>query len=105
MQLRDAADVTTAPIAALGLVGGYVAARETGIRPLGGVVLGLAGAYAGRSWLAKAGAPAAAGLAAVYLGGFGASHPLAKRIGAWPAVLGVAALSAGASWVVADRRR
>jgi hypothetical protein len=104
MQLRDAADVTTAPIAALGLVGGYVAARETGIRPLGGVVLGLAGAYAGRSWVAKAGGPAAAGLAALYLGGFGASHPLAKRVGAWPSVLAVAALSAGASWVVADRR-
>ena len=105
MQLRDAADVTTAPIAALGLVGGYVAARETGIRPLGGVVLGLAGAYAGRSWLAKAGAPATAGLAALYLGGFGASHPLAKRIGAWPSVLTVAAASAAASWVLADRRR
>ncbi|GAA1973404.1 hypothetical protein GCM10009817_12030 [Terrabacter lapilli] len=104
MQLRDAADVTTAPIAALGLVGGYVAARETGIRPLGGVVLGLAGAYAGRSWVAKAGGPAAAGLAALYLGGFGASHPLAKRIGAWPSVLAVAAVSAAASWVVADRR-
>lgn len=105
MQLRDAADVTTAPIAALGLVGGFVAARETGIRPLGGVVLGLAGVYAGRSWLAKAGGAATAGLAAVYLGGFGASHPLAKRIGAWPSVLTVAAASAAASWVVADRRR
>lgn len=96
--------MTTAPIAALGLVGGYVTARETGIRPLGGVVLGLAGAYAGRSWVAKAGGPAAAGLAALYLGGFGASHPLAKRIGAWPSVLAVAAVSAAASWVVADRR-
>jgi len=105
MQLRDAADVTTAPIAALGLVGGFVAARETGIRPLGGVVLGLAGVYAGRSWMAKAGRAATAGLAAVYLGGFGASHPLAKRIGAWPSVLTVAAASAAASWVVADRRR
>jgi len=105
MQLRDAADVTTAPIAALGLVGGYVAARETGIRPLGGVVLGAAGLYAGRTWLARAGAPATAGLAALYLGGFGASHPLAKRIGAWPSVLTAAAVSAAASWAVADRRR
>lgn len=97
--------MTTAPIAALGLVGGYVAARETGIRPLGGVVLGAAGLYAGRTWLAKAGAPTAAGLAALYLGGFGASHPLAKKIGAWPSVLTVAAVSAVASWAVADRRR
>jgi len=105
MQLRDAADVTTAPIAALGLVGGYVVARESGIRPLGGVVLGAAGLYAGRSWLAKAGGATTAGLAALYLGGFGASHPLAKRIGAWPSVLAVAAVSAGASWALADRRR
>ncbi|GAA2039103.1 hypothetical protein GCM10009740_34640 [Terrabacter terrae] len=97
--------MTTAPIAALGLIGGFVAARETGIRPLGGVVLGLAGVYAGRTWLAKSGGPATAGLAAVYLGGFGASHPLAKRIGAWPSVLTVAAASAAASWIVADRRR
>ncbi|GAA5028678.1 hypothetical protein GCM10023258_24460 [Terrabacter aeriphilus] len=105
MGLRDATDVTTAPIAALGLVGGYVAARESGVRPLGGVVLGVAGVYAGRTWLAKAGGPATAGLAAVYLGGFGASHPLAKRIGAWPSVLAVAAVSAAASWAVVDRRR
>jgi len=104
MQLAQATDVTTAPIAALGLVGGYVVARESGIRPLGGVVLGAAGLYAGRTWLAKAGGAGAAGLAAVYLGGFGASHPLAKKIGAWPAVLTVAALSAAASWAVADRR-
>ena len=104
MQLRDATDVTTAPIAALGLVGGYVVARESGVRPLGGVVLGAAGLYAGRSWVAKAGGGAAAGLAAVYLGGFAGSHVLAKKIGAWPSVLTVAAVSAAASWAVADRR-
>ena len=104
MQLRDAADVTTAPIAALGLIGGFVAARESGVRPLGGVVLGAAGLYAGRTWVAKAGGAGAAGLAAVYLGGFGASHVLAKKIGGWPSVLAVAAVSAAASWVVADRR-
>jgi hypothetical protein len=104
MQLRDAADVTTAPIAALGLVGGYVVARESGVRPLGGVVLGAAGLYAGRTWVAKAGGAGAAGLAVVYLGSFGASHVLARKIGAWPSVLVVAAVSAAASWAVADRR-
>ncbi len=105
MELRDPAHVDTAPLAALGLVGGYLAARETGIRPLGGVVLGLAGVYAGRSWLAQSGPAATAGLSAVYLGGFGASHVLAKRIGAWPAVLSVAAVSAAAAWAVNDRHR
>ena len=104
MKLRAAEDVSTAPLTGLGLVGGYLVARESGIRPLGGAVLGLAGLYAGRTWLAKAGAPGAAVLSVIYLGGFGASHPLARKIGAWPAVLGVAAVSAAASYAVADRR-
>lgn len=103
MALRNASDVHSAPLAALGLIGGFLAARETGIRPLGGVVLGAAGAYAGRTWLAKSGPAGAAALSAVYLGGFGASHPLAKKIGAWPSVLAVAAVSAGASYLLADR--
>ncbi len=31
------------------------------------------------------------------------SHPLAKKVGAWPAVLGVSAAAAAAAWVLADR--
>ncbi|QDP94549.1 hypothetical protein FOE78_00215 [Microlunatus elymi] len=103
MALRSAEEVSTAPVVATGLIGGYLAARETGIRPLGGVVLGLAGAYAGRTWLAKKGPVVTAALAALYVGGFGASHPLAKKIGAWPAVLTVTAAAAGAAWALADR--
>ncbi|MCK6095385.1 hypothetical protein KZX06_05330 [Micrococcus sp. EYE_162] len=102
--LLPADAVTTAPIAALGLVGGYLTARETGIRPLGGVVLAAAGGYAGRTWLAKGGPGVAGALSALYLGGFGASHPLAKRIGAWPAVLSVAGASALGSWALVDRK-
>lgn len=104
MALRDADLVQTAPVTALGLVGGYLVARETGIRPLGGVVLGGAGLLAGRSWLARTDPATTAALSAIYLGGFGASHPLAKKVGAWPAVLGVAALSAAASHLLSDRR-
>jgi hypothetical protein len=92
-------------VVATGLIGGYLAARETGIRPLGGVLLGLAGVYASRTWLRKKGPVAAAALGAVYAGGFGASHPLAKKIGSWPAVLAVTATSAGASWALVDRQR
>jgi hypothetical protein len=103
MALRNALDVQSAPVAAFGLVGGFLAARETGIRPLGGVVLAAAGVYAGRTWLAKSGPVGTAALSALYLGGFGASHPLAKKIGAWPSVLTVAAVSAGAAYLVADR--
>ena len=104
MPLRPATSVRTAPLVALGLLGGYAAARETGIRPLGGVVLAAAGAYAGRTWLARRGPAVTAGLSALYLLGFGASHPLAKRIGAWPSVLAVTAVAAGASWALVDRR-
>ncbi|WP_206518112.1 hypothetical protein [Rhodococcus sp. X156] len=104
MKLRNAKDVSTAPFTALGLLGGYLVARETGIRPLGGVVLGLAGVYSGRTWLAKGGPKETAALTALYLGGFGASHPLAKKVGAWPAVIGVAAASAAASHLLVDRR-
>lgn len=104
MTLRDARLVQTAPVTALGLVGGYLVARETGIRPLGGVVLGGAGLLAGRSWLATSDPATTAVLSAIYLGGFGASHPLAKKVGAWPAVLGVAALSAASSHLLSDRR-
>jgi hypothetical protein len=97
--------VPTAPVVAAGLVGGYLVARESGIRPLGGVVLAAAGAYAGRQWLKHAGPAGTAVLSAVYLGGFGASHPLAKKIGPWPAVLAAASASATASWALSDRRR
>ncbi|MER5732324.1 hypothetical protein ABT084_29005 [Streptomyces sp. NPDC002138] len=97
------AQVPTSVVAAAGLVGGYAVARWTRKRPLGGVVLGTAGLVAGREWHRRAGAPAAAGLGALYVAGFAGSHPLAKKIGAWPAVLGVAGVVAAASWAVADR--
>ncbi len=97
-------DAPTAPVAAGSLVAGYLVARETGVRPLGGIVLATAGAWCTRMWLRRAGPGVAAGLLGVYLGGFGASHPLAKRIGAWPSVLSVAAISGVASWLLGDRR-
>lgn len=97
------ATVPTAPIAAGSLVVGYVVARETGVRPLGGAVLMAGGAWCARAWAARRGSGVAAGLLGIYVAGFGGSHPLAKRIGAWPAVLSVAAVSGAASWALVDR--
>ncbi len=94
----------TAPIVAAGLVGGYLTARHTR-REYGGVVLGAAGLWSGRRWLRNSGPARAGALGAIYLGAFGASHPLAKRIGAWPSVLTVSALASGAAFALADRRR
>ncbi|WP_448222118.1 hypothetical protein [Gordonia iterans] len=82
------------PVVAAGLVGGYAVARYTGVRPLGGAVLAVAGAAAGRSWLRR-GPVVTAGLTAAYLGAFGASHPLAKKIGAWPSVAAVTLAASG----------
>ncbi|MDY0812951.1 hypothetical protein [Kitasatospora purpeofusca] len=90
----------TAPAAltaAGGLVGGYGAARWSGKRQLGGAVLAVAGAGAAAQWHRRSGAPAAAALTGLYVVAFGGSHPLAKRIGAWPAVLAVTGVVAAAS--------
>ncbi|MBD0841874.1 MULTISPECIES: hypothetical protein [unclassified Streptomyces] len=98
------AKVPGAVIAAGGLIGGYGVARFTKKRQLGGVVLAAAGAAAARQWRARAGGPAAGALTAGYIAAFAGSHPLAKKVGAWPAVVGVAGAVAVASWAVADRR-
>ncbi|MEU6390663.1 hypothetical protein [Streptomyces sp. NPDC046939] len=99
-----ARSLPTAPIAAAGLVGGYATARFTKKRPLGGVVLAAAGAAAATRWKRAAGGPVAGALTGAYVAAFAGSHPLAKKVGAWPAVLGVAGVVAAASYVLVDRR-
>lgn len=96
--------VPTAPVVAGSLIGGYYVARTTKIRPLGGAVLTLGGFVAEREWRKHAGPVNAAILGAVYFGAFGVSHPLAKKIGAWPSVLTVAGVAAAAAWALSDRR-
>ena len=96
--------VPTAAITAGSLIGGWQLARRTGNRPLGGAVLAAGGVLAGRQWARRTSPAVTAALAATYVGAFGLSHPLAKRIGAWPSVLAVSALTAAASYAAADRR-
>ncbi|WP_406200712.1 hypothetical protein OH807_20050 [Kitasatospora sp. NBC_01560] len=83
--------------AASGLVGGYGVARWTGRRELGGAVLAVAGAGAAAQWHRRSGAATAAALTGLYVVAFGGSHPLAKKIGAWPSVLAVTGVVAAAS--------
>lgn len=104
MDIKPAKTVVTAPIVATGLVAGYLAARETGVRALGGVLLVAAGGYAARTWVAKVGPATAGALGATYVLSFGLSHPLAKKIVPWPAVLSAASISAISAWAVSDRR-
>lgn len=102
--LLSRAALPTAPVVAAGLIGGYAVAASTGVRPLGGLLLGAAGVLAGATWLRRDGVPTTAALSALYLGGFVASHPLAKQIGVWPSVLAVSAVAAGAAYLASDRR-
>ncbi|PWJ55392.1 hypothetical protein SAMN06264364_10362 [Quadrisphaera granulorum] len=77
-------------VAAAGLIGGFAVARATK-REIGGTLFGLAGTWCGRQWTKSTGPVGAAVLGAIYTAAMGGSHPLAKRIGAWPAVLSVTA--------------
>jgi hypothetical protein len=38
-----------------------------------------------------------------YLIAFGVSHPLARKIGAWPSVLTISAAASGAAYALGDR--
>ena len=94
----------TAPVAAGSLIAGYAVVASTGSRPLGGVVLLIGGLWCIRAWSHRHGARTAAILTCAGLGAFVASHLLALAIGAWPAVLLVAAAMAAAAWIRADAR-
>ncbi|MFI0817366.1 hypothetical protein ACH4TX_12820 [Streptomyces sp. NPDC021098] len=99
------AGVPAGVVAVGGLVGGYGVARWTKKRPLGGVALAAAGALAAKGWREKAGNGTAAVLSGAYVAAFAGSHPLAKKIGAWPSVFAVAGGVGLASWVLADRQQ
>lgn len=88
-----------------GLLGGYQSARVTKNRQLGGAVLAAAGAAAFVGWKKNAGTGTAVALTATYVLAFGASHPLAKKIGAWPAVYTSAGATALASLVFGRSRK
>lgn len=97
------ASVPSPIITSAGLIGGYVVARETK-RAVGGVVLAAAGAAAFETWRRGPGLGMAGVLTGVYLTAFGVSHPLAKKMGPWPAVLTVTAATGAAAYALGDRR-
>jgi hypothetical protein len=94
----------TAPLAAGSLVAGYAVAAASGSRPLGGLVLLLGGLLCMRVWTRRHGLRTAVFLSAVGLVAFIVSHVLAVAVGAWPAVLLVAAATGAAVWLRADLR-
>jgi hypothetical protein len=98
------ATLPTAPLAAGSLIAGYAVAAGTGSRPLGGVVLAVGGLCCIRVWTLRHGARTAAILGGVGFAALVLSHVLALAVGAWPAVLIVAAVTALATWSLADSR-
>ena len=97
--------MATAPLAAAGLIGGYAVAVASGSRPLGGVVLACMGVACIAIWIRRHGRRTAAVLTAVGLLAFALSHVLGMLIGAWPAVLVTAAVTASICWSVSHARR
>jgi hypothetical protein len=98
--MSNTALVPSSAVAAFGLIGGFLAGRWTGRRDLGGALFVAAGAWCAREWYRESGPVAAAGLSALYTAGMGGSHPLAKRIGAWPSVAVVTAVTVAAAELV-----
>jgi hypothetical protein len=98
--MSDTSTAVSSAAAALGLVGGFAVARRTGRRELGGALFAAAGAWCARDWYRASGPAAAAGLSTLYVAAMGGSHPLAKRIGAWPSVAAVTAVTVAAAELV-----
>lgn len=96
--------IPTAPVVAASLIGGYYVARTTKNRQLGGAVLGVGGVIAKTEWMRTSGPVTTAVLSGIFYGGFGLSHPLAKKIGAWPSVLTVAGVAAASAYALNDRK-
>lgn len=96
--------VPTAPVAAAALIVGYAVVVASGSRPLGGIVMLLGGIWCVIAWDRRHGRRTAVTLAAVGFAAFVISHVLGLVIGAWGAVLVVAAATAFAAWRLADSR-
>jgi hypothetical protein len=97
--------IATAPIAAVGLIAGFGVAIATGSRSLGGVVLAVCGLICVTVWLRRDGRRTAGLLTIAGVFAFAVSHVLGLLIGAWPAVLLVAAATAALCWRVSDARQ
>ncbi|MCI2421848.1 hypothetical protein MOQ72_30875 [Saccharopolyspora sp. K220] len=88
-----------------GLIGGFAVARATKHRHWGGVVAAGAGLGAMEVCRRRTGVIPALALGATYAAALTGSHPLAKKIGAWPSVFTVTGATAAAAHLLTRRRR
>ncbi len=97
-------NLPTAPIAAMGLIGGFAVAVLSGSRTLGGLVLAICGLACIAIWLRRDGQQTAIRLTLAGLLAFALSHLLGLIIGAWPAVFLTAAATGVLYWRASDCR-
>ncbi len=97
--------VPVAVVSAAGLVAAFALAQGTGVRWLGGVVLLLTAVWCLLVAVPRAGWVRALAVVAVAGAVFVASHVVAGAVGAWPAVLGAAAVLGATAWWLVDRAR
>jgi hypothetical protein len=88
-----------------GLIGGFAVARATKHRHWGGVVAAGAGLGAMEVCRRRTGVLPALTLGGTYAAALAGSHPLAKKIGAWPSVFTVTGATAVAAQLLTKRRR
>lgn len=103
--VRKRTSVPTSLLVGVGLVAGFAVAQGTGVRALGGAILLGTGLAAARLWVRRRGWAVAVVLGLVYLAAFVLSHVLTLGLGvpAWLSVALVTLVSAGVTYVVADR--
>ncbi|GAA4614230.1 hypothetical protein [Saccharopolyspora hordei] len=87
-----------------GLIGGFAVARATKHRHWGGVVAAGAGLAAAETCRRRTGLGPALALGVTYAAALTGSHPLAKKIGAWPSVFSVTGATAVAAQLLARPR-
>jgi hypothetical protein len=94
----------TAPLAAASFLAGWGVVAATGSRAAGGLVLAAGGLWCIALWRRRRGNRTAAALGGAGVVGFVLAHLLGLAIGAWPAVILVAAAAGALAWIYADSR-
>lgn len=93
----------TGVVAGLTLLVAFAAARASGVRALGGVLLLVGGAWCAWRVLPRAGVPRVLVVVLLGLVCFVGAHLLVSRLGAWPAVLLAAVVLGVATALLVDR--
>ena len=96
--------IPSSVLTSAGLIGGFAIAQASKHRHWGGMVAAGAGLAAAEVCRRRAGVVPALALGATYAGALYSSHPLAKKLGAWPSVFAVTGATAVAATVLTRPR-